>query len=217
MHISKSYQIELCSTRQDGLRPVLQHVMVERLAEPTEDLDGMPCNGSATSANGFMLASVPVVLDDDDVPGLVRWDAFREARRHSNNGVCLMKLLADRIEYGLGVDMWTMPRLTHGVTLDAKWPDYLRIVSDLKIGRVFESAIYFDPTLAFRLNKAIGRPFFIVAHISSKNQAMLIQGKYGYDATGRPKLPFGLLMPVAGSAAPDGVKAEDAVVMGSPV
>ncbi len=69
MQFNRSHQIWKAAA-PDETRPILNHVLIERTRNEV---------GIAVAANGFVLAVIPVVLDEDDVPGIVRADLFQRA------------------------------------------------------------------------------------------------------------------------------------------
>lgn len=83
MILNKQAKIEKCVST-DEARTALNHLMVFRGDELM--FPGMDSTfGRMVATNGRMLVSIPVTLEDEDVPGMITPESLSYARRHTIN------------------------------------------------------------------------------------------------------------------------------------
>lgn len=107
MEIDGDYRIWEATPQRDDTRPVLNHVLIERVD------DALGTCGLAIAADGYMLACIPVRLAPEDVPGLVHAEAFVQARKATGKGLPLvMALGVDTVQFPSGRGMVSYPRFS---------------------------------------------------------------------------------------------------------
>lgn len=210
MQIDKSYQIyRACA--QDSRRPTLECVLVTRFDELLEMI-GAPddtkvvfklnkpedINGVAVATDGFMLAIVPVQIDNEDVTGLIHKDTFKQALKGSKSGFARLSLQEKFVELPNGN---LIKRDFIGT-----YPMFLGVLTEERDEVVkvepYPASIHLDVKLLFTLAQAIGihGSRYSGAHISiypsasSGNQPIYITT--AKKASGRWMPPFGIIMPV---------------------
>lgn len=201
MLMDNSYQIwEACS--KDDMRPSLTCVNFVKAEDVGVTVSHMH-NGVAVATDGFVLAVVPVQLDEEDVPGMVLGETVKQAWRESKKYKAIYDGTFMRLnehDVGLPIEI-QMPRRMQDY---GTYPDFTSIVPK-EIPTVnpdkLRSTIALDAALLLRLGKALGIPpaankeSLIKIHFNgSKASPYWVEPstKSGSDITA----PFGLLMPI---------------------
>lgn len=214
MFIDRKYDIA-AATAEDATRPVLQQVLVERNPQ-------QPDVGVAVAADGFMVAVVPVRLEEDDVVGLVPAVAFRDARgvrrakHRGNKGDCAIRLtLWD--QYVAGENGHCYPRVPQ-VTWLSRFPNWKALVDVMpywgrlgyRVGVELEAScpqttgllgVSLDVELLQRLSRALGTPWLSLMDSRQRKNGQLegalvvLTDVEDGDGDGCSP-PWGLLMPM---------------------
>lgn len=185
MRIEARYRIEQCAGDEDDGRPVLAYVNVTTwLDQPV-----------AVAANGYMLAVVPVTLDEDDVPGLVHRSVFDaiagELRDHDPHW-------ANPSSIGLGEttvtfeDGWTAPRHRRGDQSPLNFPNWQKIVTDLTAAEG-PALLALNPKLLVAIQQAVGSPYVILRPGNTAQSPILVTAE---PQEAEPQPPFAVVMPM---------------------
>lgn len=193
MKFDRAHRIWLAAEQHVDVRPVLVHISVERTKDD---------RGIAVAANGFLMAIIPVILDENDVPGIVRADLFRMAarmpdpdplhRRKSKVDYATLELGAERVTLA---DQSTHLRTTV-VGADAQFVDWRRIMA--RAGSVAPvGEIGFDPRYITILGEALGvRPPERGLRLTFNGpQNPVVVERNTSLATDEPEPPYGFVMP----------------------
>lgn len=190
MLIDKTYHVWKCCDT-GPYRPTLQYVKVERVGDGSD--------GIAVAADGFCLVVVPVVLDQNDAPGLVYWEHLADAKKHQTDkksDAHTIHLEGDTVTYPNGA---ALPRKLSEV---GEFPDWLRIVDSLRTGEPVSlgSSVALNQELLAQLVKAMGVPSGAPIHITAKDadSPVLIETVIRGIKDNQPQPPYGVLMPMAG-------------------
>jgi hypothetical protein len=187
MRIQLSYKIEKCCA-PDDTRPVLAYVNITTF-------EGRPV---AIAADGFMLAVVPVEMEDGDVPGLVYADLFAKARSATKRGLPSASMALGESEVRFA-DGWTAPRVAHPNYFTSesasKFPDIAPIIRPFAEGPKPETSHSFglNPRLLNAAWQAIGKPWAPCLHRVGSLAPILITD--GYEDA-KPVPPFAVVMPM---------------------
>lgn len=196
MLIDPKYQIWKV-TAQDDVRPILCGVKIEATGEP--DARGNR-TGRAIASDGFILAIVPVTLEETDTANLVHYRAFKWAMQmgRPKRGADLhLGLCADGIRLANGVLLPAATNYIRGVypNLDGTINGFSGSAgidqSPLQSGDPFP----YDLNLLNRVAAAIGAVNLKVTQRFLKAPIMVEPITSSY-----PSLPFGLVMPIAVSS-----------------
>jgi DNA polymerase III sliding clamp (beta) subunit (PCNA family) len=189
MRIDRDYRIWEATAKDDS-RPMLQEVLIERTEERMSAIGGR-YNGVAVACDGFVLAIVPVWLDNEDVPGPVKADLLADAvkRWPIKAGAPEIQLGETEVSY-----MSKTGRVTAARSSGGTFPDYRKIVPEKRYCKEKRKGQTFaiNPKLLQRLASALGvtYPKFTVA---KRFDPIIIETHVGQ---GRELMvPFGLLMP----------------------
>ena len=189
MKISREYKVWEASAKDDS-RPILREVLIER-TEERKSATGGKFNGVAVGCDGFMMAIVPVWLDDDDVPGTVKASVIADAvKGWPVKGMDPEIQLGEKeVSYFGKTGRVTAERSSGGT-----FPDYKRVVPQYRYCKEKRKGQTFaiNPKLLQRLATALGVtiPKFTVA---KRSEPIIIETHVGQ---GRELMvPFGLLMP----------------------
>lgn len=188
MQIDKGFEIELAAA-QDDTRPVLNHVQITRYK-------GQPV---AVAGDGFILAVVPIELDDEDVTGLVSVSAFRKARRAPKpNGKITMTLTST--EWVVLTDRSLVTRRNPYSNARVSFPDYVRAVNEAfdkyKIAEAEKKGtaqIAFNPK-NMRLMQKVLNIDCVQLSMTASDAAIFVTDKFLGD---KLEPPFGVVMPMA--------------------
>jgi len=184
--LDKSYELWKAVYKDDH-NGTLQHVSVERLDETS---------GLAIAADGWMLAVVPVELDEDDVPGLVHWTILAGARKHQGaagkRDPWLVLMLDDStVSYPDGARMPRTPCVR-------EFPNWRGILEQVSTGEALalQSALGLNPALLAALGCALGLPEGPLLLAPSTPSGPILVETERADDNGNPTPPYGLLMPM---------------------
>jgi hypothetical protein len=199
--------VDICPKDKDTHRAVLTHLLLERI-------DG--ANGRLSASDGFMLAVVPVTLDDDDVPGLVHADALTSAAKDcpKREGVVTLYVLEDIVR---SVGHACFPR-TRGVSEYDTFPDLSRVIprnAHVKASELTGAQTALNPTYLMKAHKALGGIGTVLWPTGPMTPIVVTPvvkagGRGGYSAfqsDGLPVLPYAVVMPMhvtGGIARPKG-------------
>lgn len=185
MRFDKRFQPWLAASPDDS-RPIFRCLNIER----TEGNHGV-----AVAADGFVLAVVPVTLDDGDVPGLIRVESMQHAAK-----------LDGRVL--LGEDRLRFPKedsdYPRGTSNYGQFPNWRQIAPKIKTYPV-TPPFAVNPAYIDRLWKALGRPHglaFTAIKGKDGNSPLILEDLAALpNADGVPVPPFGIVMPIqVGSA-----------------
>lgn len=230
MRIHTDYRIEPAADPGQEHRPLLAHISIERIADASHHFP-MPSpggkapspgvyNGVAVAADGFILAVVPVSLDDTDATGLIYCNSLAHARKWQMlfpgilpnyltlrlDAETIRSSRADFPRFGL-----TRPGM-EAITAATPWITWRALVRDI-VARERETLPaaglteagtwerHLNTTLLAKLGSAIGTETPRITH-AGEGLAYLIEPHMSQRARGSwPRPPFGLLMPL--TAGPD--------------
>lgn len=174
MKLDPRYKVETIAANSD--RPTLQHVLFTNWQDKPV----------AVATDGYVLAVVPVEMNDDDVPGLVDYEILRAARKATSvNGYISFALCDEIVKFDSG---WTAPR-TNGLE-NLKFPDWERLtekVFDNPIGRI---SLVIQPKLLHRVAKVLGSKMVCVSHTGNENMVLVTLR----EPKGKLEPPFALHM-----------------------
>lgn len=213
MLIHRSFVIEV-AVPKDDLRPVLNYINVTRWRD--QDV--------AVACDGFMLAMVPVVMEEGDQYGLIPAEALTMSRKLSWSSLSQgLHDTARNYEISIskvteGVHAGGAARLTLGeaITLSNGWavpwpdmkdmdkyPDFSKVVDAIDPTKptAYETVLSFNPHLMVKLYKALGIKRAGVVGITGKGAALVVRARHD----DRLVPPFGLLMPIHNTSVPAGI------------
>jgi polyhydroxyalkanoate synthesis regulator protein/polyhydroxyalkanoate synthesis regulator phasin len=182
--IDRKYKIWEATCRDDPSRPVLQHVLIERVDET---------HGLAIAADGFIMAVVPVELYPDDVVGLVPGHVLKDASTKAVRTLGMQVIMREHeFEYVTRDGNIKVPRQDVG-----EFPNYKMIIPDRPTQlRKTLCAFSLDLDNFARACKAIGcdakeAPHHFTAP-GGRSSAFLLETTY---SDGKPQAPYAVIMP----------------------
>lgn len=223
MRLSKQYKLAEGASKDDS-RPTIQHALVchfsavpdlvriadERMADyrgqwefvldwigyEKDDYDD-PTRGIACVTDGWLLAIVPVTMDEEDIPGLVRADVFQAKYQRRSAKEAYFDLRKTKVTseyYNMEVirvgdqmsSQWLLR--TNGLLLpDDKFPNIIPVVKNAIEAEGTTEAVY-DLRLVDRVRKVTGIEY---GHFKLHDtEASLIVG------SGKMNLPLAIVMPM---------------------
>ena len=216
MIIERQYQVWMATCMgRDVDRPSLDYVSVTRvggsdLADgffinnyPQDDVSRI-WDGVAVATNGYILAAVPVVMDEDDVDGLVHWSHIKKAFSTTKvrDGDPSIKLGLEFVTLGDG-SQW--PRFNGTVDSGTVFPDVAAILPDVRpyidsnYGVFRIDAVEMDKVCKAVASRCRGsKPHVYMALIDNTDMSPILVEPYGKKVRDRIGLPIGLQMPLTG-------------------
>jgi hypothetical protein len=189
MKMNKQYIPEACVSKDDT-RPVLTEINVTSINDP----GAFESQHVAMASNGFVAVAVPVELEDDDIPGLVSAEAFRQARKlGKKNDPIHMVLLEGTVRLDNGVEL---PRP------EGTFPDLMRVVPDTSMAERTDKPMFAISTeYVANLGKAMGSGSVVIERFQHTSPLVL------YPTPSRSNrmildAPFGVLMPFGAGERP---------------
>ena len=199
MFLDRDRKVWLACSEGDW-RPALQCVKIERTEPYHSPIDAhTEFNGRAIAVNGYIMAVVPVELDEGEEDCLIPRDVFLQAAK-----VRGVDKEYDHLFLGLGkaderivlANGWTAPKYTP-VAPAKPFPDWRAIVprrADV-LGLV-DPLRAFNPALLQTLRVAIGAVEGVLLTLpTERSSALLVETRAG-SGVGVPVPPFGVLMPM---------------------
>ena len=214
MVIERQYKVWLATCMgKDNERPSLDYVKVVRVGEepfatgnfinnyPQDDVSRI-WDGVAIATNGYVLAAVPVVMDADDVDGLVHWSHIKKAFSVTKvrDGDPSVSLGNEYITLGDG-SQW--PRFNGTVTDNTVFPDFSTILPDVRPYLDSNHGVFHID--AVEMGKVCGavaskcrshEPKVRMVLMDDTNASPILVEPYGKKVRDRIGLPMGLQMPL---------------------
>lgn len=209
------------ATAQDDARPSLAHVLIADSVYADKYNLRLPAdhNGVAVATDGFMLAIVPVILEDDDVPGLVDPELIKQAAKMTPKtfpGAWLS--LGDRTVKL--IDRSERPRYRYD-TDPGNFPDIVGVVPTERPKGDDKDGLYRHPVLSINtaylidLTRAMGARYIKSERDNTHYRFVYLAGTFGTPILiERARhvgnfgaswvTPLGLLMPITDTDAQDG-------------
>lgn len=186
MRIAREYKIwETVQDAKSLYREYLGEVLIQRLDDT---------RGLAIATDGSMLAVVPVELDKNDVPGLIRADLLKLAAKvtpRSFGDVALALVSEDDVV--LPGDGSTHKRTNYA---GARYPDISRVVPAYP-HKPAGYAPPFDAALLGKIVRALGIEKIALTPNAKSTGPMIVSGIHADRTPGtRPVAPYGILMPL---------------------
>ena len=148
MNVDRKYNPELCVSKDETREPIVRLNIVTN----HKGIDGP----AMVATDGQKLVVVPVELEPDDVPGTLRTDAMKHARRAAPKGKgertipLHMRLSNDRVRFADDSDF---PRTCKTYNPDRPFPNSSLVVPDAKPGSI---TVGINANYLHEISKAIG-------------------------------------------------------------
>lgn len=207
MIINSKFKIWMATDASKNYRPALNHVNIEDAGGEVDSHGNRP--GRAIGMNGFIIAVVPVVLQANDVPGMVQRQAWDWMVR--TDGIKKYDPLSDKHLRGLDIDKYYQMTLSESVVMlgngvsiprtltgmvEAKFPEWVGLFDLAKSNGYelpkFGMPMTFDYGLLTKLSGAMGDPHVLITQLYV-SQPCLVESVH---AGGYPNPPYGLMMPM---------------------
>lgn len=210
VRIERQYEIwKATADRKDDSRPVLHEVLVvevpqdqpkkaRAIEDPEETPEPEERQGLAIAADGCIMAVVPVVLEEGDVPGLVKGAVIEAASKAQGRIKHLTAVTISLGEKELTYRGANGERITVDRTIEGQFPPYERIIP-ARPTEPFQFCFGLDARLYLKLCQAVGLESldYGYPHLTTTGVgcACLVE-KLGKPANGKPEAPFGVIMPL---------------------
>jgi len=178
MYLDESYLIWKCAN-ESGARPLLGHVLIKRT-----NVD----SGMAVASDGFILAVVPVTLDESDRVGLVSAKYLRESLKAAKGTPISLN------DTNVGNSKGLFPRYEWDIDGNSEYPEYQNIIPKPPMGSTV-NVLGINLKLLTRVTQAIGSPKPIILTLCGGNVSLLLV-EHHLRENGVPVPPFGLVMPM---------------------
>lgn len=182
---------------QEGSRPLLEHVLIER----TSDTSGL-----LVASDGFMLAVAPCTLRPDETVGLVHRDVFPKAIKAAGRKETHPEIVFDAPARLVLADGTVLARVEPDGTFP-NWRDRRIHPQRLPLRRRYRGAVALSPVLLAQLGEALGYtrrawdgegPHGLTLTFGRTHaDAVLVERERPSVGDGAPTPPYGILMPMS--------------------